>query len=184
LKNLSQNMKTIFITYNPNSSFEQTLAVRLHTIGASSGFRMYLPDRFNSNKVLDDETQSRINKADYVVMFSISPLSTMVKQELEYAFRVLKDKSKIIVIYDKRHGKNLTGEITSHFTPIYMNQFDGVQDKVLNRIIHTIQNKEINAQSRRVAKLKKENANYKALAALFGIGLGLLILGSTAPSKK
>ncbi len=168
-------MRTIFITYNPNSNFEQTLAIRLHTIGASSGFMMYLPDRYNSNKILDEETKFRIKKADYVVMFSISPLSNIVKQEIEYAYSVLKDKSKIIVIYDKLHGKNLTGIITTHFTPIYIDKFDQEQDKVLNQIISTVQSKEN-------LKIKKEKENSNALAALFGIGLGLLILGSS--SKK
>ena len=128
-------MKTIFITYNPNSEFERTLAIRLHTIGASTGFKMYLPDRFNSNRVLDDETKNRISKADYVVMFSISQLSPIVKQEIQFAFSILKDKSKIVVIYDKHRGKNLKGDITSHFTPIYVDQFESGQDKVLSKRI-------------------------------------------------
>ncbi len=175
-------MKTIFITYNPNSEFEQTLAIRLHTIGVSTGFRMYLPDRFNSEKVLDDETKSRISKADYVVMFSTSPLSPIVKREIEFAFSVLKEKSKIVVIYDKRRGKNLAGDIPSHFTPIYIDQSE--QDKVLSEIIGTIQNKEISDQGEQIAKLRKEKENSQALAALFGIGLGLLILGSATTSKN
>jgi len=176
-------MKTIFVTYNPNSEFEQTLAIRLHTIGASSGFRMYLPDRFNSSKILDEETKSRIGRADYVVMFSITSLSPIVKEEINYAFKQLNDKSKIIVIYDKQRGENLTGVITSHFTPIYIDQFDDLgQDKVLSKIITTIQNKEIKSQSKQIVNLKKEKENSQALAALLGIGLGLLILGSAADS--
>jgi predicted RND superfamily exporter protein len=144
---------------------------------------MYLPDRFNSEKFIDEETKSRIRKADYVVMFSISPLSQIVKEEIEFAYSVLKDKSKIVVIYDKQRGKNLTGNITSHFTPIYIDQFDSEQDKVLNKIINTIQSKEISDQTKQIAKLRKEKENSQALAALFGIGLGLLILGS-ASSKN
>lgn len=176
-------MRTIFITYNPNSEFERTLAIRLHTIGASTGFKMYLPDRFNSNRVLDDETKNRISKADYVVMFSTSQLSPIVTQEIRFAFNILKDKSKIIVIYDKNRGKNLKGDITSHFTPIYVDQFENGQDKVLNKIINTIHSKEISNQSQQIVKLKKEKENSQALTALFGIGLGLLILGHASSSK-
>jgi hypothetical protein len=85
--------KTIFITYNPGNQFEQTIAARLHTIGAVSGFRTYMPDRFNSETILDEETKRRINQSDYVVMFSLSPLSTIVKEEIDTAFKHIKDKS-------------------------------------------------------------------------------------------
>lgn len=180
----TNKMRTIFITYNPNSEFERTLAIRLHTIGASTGFKMYLPDRFNSERVLDDETKNRISKADYVVMFSTSQLSPIVKHEIEYAFSVLKDKSKIVVIYDKHRGKNLKGEITSFFTPIYVDQFESGQDKVLSKIINTIHSKEKSNKTQQIAKLKREKDNSQALAALFGIGLGLLILGSVTSSKN
>ena len=44
----------IFSTYNPNIAKEQTLAVRLHAVGATSGFRMYLPERYNSETILDN----------------------------------------------------------------------------------------------------------------------------------
>jgi hypothetical protein len=42
------NPATIFVTYNPQNDFEQTLAVRLQTLGAIHGFNMLLPDRFGS----------------------------------------------------------------------------------------------------------------------------------------
>jgi hypothetical protein len=169
-------MRTIFITYNPDSAFEQTLAIRLHTIGASNGFLMYLPDRYNSSTVLDDETKSRISKADYVVMFSISPLSKIVKQEIEFAFKRLNDKSKIIVVYDKEKGKNLKGDVVNHFSPIYMDKYNGNPDEALHDILKTIRGKEVNS------KIKNDKENSQALLALMGIGLGLLILG--AATKK
>ena len=63
-------LPTIFISYNSNSEFEETLAIRLHTIGAVHGFNMYLPDRFNNKQGISLETQSRINLSDYYILFS------------------------------------------------------------------------------------------------------------------
>jgi hypothetical protein len=182
-------MRTIFITYNPNSEFEQTLAIRLHTIGATNGFRMYLPDRFNSEDVLDDETKSRISKSDYVVLFSISPLSEIVRQEIEYAFGILGDKSRIIVIYDKHRGKNLSGGITTHFTPIYIDQFNSDPSAVLAEILKIVHSKEAGRQAQEVQKLRRESEksgkeNDFSLAALLGVGLMFLVLGSAALAKK
>ena len=49
----------IFISYNPRNHDEETLAIRLHTIGAVNGFNMLLPDRYHSTTVIDDETKRR-----------------------------------------------------------------------------------------------------------------------------
>lgn len=175
---------TIFITYNPNSETEETLAARLHTIGAVNGFLMFLPDRFNSDKIVSDETKARISRSDYFVMFSTKPLSNVVKQEIEFAFNYLHDKSKIIVIYDKQKGKNINGEISNHFTPFYFDKFDNRQDKLLENILNTIERKEKNTTLNSVPQtVKVKNNNDYALAALLGIGLGLLILGIVLPKK-
>ncbi|HTB07234.1 MAG TPA: hypothetical protein VK806_09800 [Bacteroidia bacterium] len=182
-------MKTIFITYNPKSEAERTLATRLHTIGVASGFKMYLPDRFNSEAILSEETKIRISQSNYVVLFSISPLSSVVKQEIDYAFNYLNDKSKIIVIYDKHKGKNLKGDITNHFTAFYHD--DQTQDALLKELLETITHKEqveaSKKQSERIQELqkdidkrKKENA---ALLGLLGVGLGLLILSGGTSNK-
>ncbi|TAF74445.1 MAG: hypothetical protein EAZ53_08635 [Bacteroidetes bacterium] len=165
-------MKTIFITYNPKSKQEQTLAMRLHTIGAVNDFTMFLPDRTENENEISESSKSRIARCDYFIIFSTNQLSTVVKQEIELAFKYLNDKSKILVIYDKQNGKNLTGDIVEHFTPFYFDQSENKQDLLLQKIIGTIKEKEV----------KRTNSN--ALAAILGIGLGLLILGSLSENKK
>ena len=178
---------TIFITYNPNSDLEETLAARLHTIGAVNGFVMYLPDRFNSNKQISNETKVRISRSDYFVIFSTKPLSTIVKEEIEHAFNYLQDKSKILVIYDKEKGKNLTGEISNFFTPFYFDKFNNRQDEMLKDIISTVAHKKKNEiiknQTEQLKVLKKKKDESNALAAILGIGLGLLVLGAIFGKK-
>lgn len=177
---------TIFITYNPNVASEHTLAVRLHTIGAVNGFLMYLPDRYNSDTELDTETQRRINKSDYMVFFSLGTLSPIVKAEIGYAFQHFQDKSKIIVIYDSRKGKNLKGEVTEYFTSFEFNPKSDNQDTLSQKIIDTIFHKQqlaekqalISHQKTEIKRLEKEKENQQALTALLGIGLGLFVLGA------
>ncbi len=98
---------SIFISYNPNSAVEETLAVRLHTIGAVNDFIMYLPDRFDSENQISEESKSRISRSNYFVIFSTKPLSNVVKEEIEYAFKHINDKTRIIVIYDREREKIL-----------------------------------------------------------------------------
>jgi hypothetical protein len=183
---------TIFITYNPKVADEQTLAIRLHSIGAVSGFRMYLPDRYNSDSELDIDTKLRIDAADYVIIFALTPtLSGIVQQEIEYAYSRLQDKSKIIVIYSVR--KTLKGKTMDHFTEIYHNTLEETADTVIERILKTIFDKEKQEQTRLVAIVKKqakeikrlqsEKESQNALIALLGIGLGLAILSNTSKSR-
>lgn len=165
---------TIFITYNPNNNLEQTLAVRLHTIGAVSGFRMYLPDRYNSISVIDSETKRRINEAEYFIMFSTQKLSKIVLDEINYAFNQWKDKSKIIVIYNKKVGKNLSGANTNQFTALHFDPFKDNQEELVMNILDAIRSKE----KRKTKKIREEN---QALKALLGIGIGLYVLSSLSP---
>lgn len=167
---------TIFISYNPNNDLEQTLAVRLHTIGAVSGFRMYLPDRYNSNFILDFETKNKINEAEYFIMFSTQKLSKIVLQEINYAFNQWKDKSKIIVIYDKRLGINLIGADTKQFTAISFDPFRGNQEDLVTNILNEIRSKE----NRKTRKVNDQN---QALKALLGLGISLYILSSIADKE-
>ena len=173
---------SIFISYNPNSEVEETLAARLHTIGAVNGFVMYLPDRFNSEDQISEESQARISRSDYFVIFSTKPLSNLVMEEIEHAFKHINDRTRILVIYDKEKGKNLKGNISNYFTPFYFDQVNNRQDELLQKIINTIvhreQNKELVKKDKQINTLKKQKESSDALAAILGIGLGLFALGA------
>lgn len=166
---------TIFISYNPSSDFEQTLAVRLHTTGAVHGFRMFLPDRYNSETVIDNETKVRIQESDYLIVFSTGPLSAIVKAEVEYAWEAFKDKSKIFVIYTHKKGKNLKGDITKHFTDIYIDPNKSFDKIISNEIMPKIYFKDRSEVEGENEELRKER---NALLALMGIGVGLYLLSS------
>jgi len=153
---------TIFITYNPHNWNEQTMAARLHTIGAASGFRMYLPERSNGNQHVELETVRRINESDYFIIFSFGALSNVVNTEIDIAFNHFNDKSKIIVIYDAFKGKTLGGG-AEHFIPFYFNSQVDHLDTFLKSVIEQI-------------STKKEDNVGKTILALIGIGLGFLIL--------
>jgi hypothetical protein len=180
---------TIFITYNPNEPMEQTLATRLHTIGAVNGFRAFLPDRYNSTSVLDSETERRIQASDYFILFALTPkLSPIVRQEIEYAFQHLQDKSKIIVIYSTR--KNLKGTMTAHFSEIYHNTTEETTDNVIERILKVIFKKQQedwdkafkDAETRKlkseIKKLHAEREQFNAILAFLAIGLGFAVLAN------
>ncbi|NOZ36065.1 MAG: TIR domain-containing protein [Chlorobi bacterium] len=168
---------TIFISYNPDSDFEQTLAVRLHTTGAVNGFKMFLPDRYNSDSEIDTETKARISQSDWLIVFSTGKLSNIVKQEIQYAWKEFNDKSKILVIYNFEKGKNLEGEITKHFTEIYFNPNDDFDKIILGKIFPKIQIKERTENQKEIKEIKQQR---NALLALLGIGVGLLLLGGSS----
>jgi hypothetical protein len=167
--------KTIFISYNPNNDFEQTLAIRLHTIGGAHGFTILLPDRFNSNTKISSETDLRIRSADYFILFSTSQLTPIVQQEVSTAFTHLKDKSKVLIIYDK--VKNL--KHNENCTEVFIDANKDLPQEILNKIITELKNN---------SALKSQNkANDSTISTLGGIllvGLGLLALGSLVGSGK
>jgi hypothetical protein len=128
-------LPTVFISYNPNSDIEQTLAVRLHTIGAVHGFNMLLPDRVGFTQSVSNETKSRILSADYFILFSTTALSATVLEEIRIAASKLHDKSKILVIYDITVGKNLKG--ADNFTEVYISRSSPVEiilEKIISKI--------------------------------------------------
>lgn len=170
---------TIFITYNSNSPSDQTLALRLHAIGAVNGFRMLLPDRSNSNTILDSETKTRINIADYFVLFSSVNMSKIVQDEIAYAFTQWHDKSKIIVVYDKAvGGKNLIN--TNQCTEILIDTRNEPLDMITTHII-----KAINIQQNlTIKKLEQENKNNNELVTFLGIGAGLLLLNALTSKSR
>jgi len=173
--------ETIFITYNPGNEYERTIAARLHTIGAVNDFRMYMPDRFNSETILDEETKRRIENSDYIILFSIGKISKIVKHELNYAFDYFKDKSKIIIIHDKHQEKPL--DISrEYFTVVEFDYLNDNQDEFVKRVIHAI--KPTGSKSKKKTKnVTSEIADnmggviaITALTAIIIIGLGLLLL--------
>lgn len=171
--------RTIFITYNPSNEEEQILATRLHTIGAVNGFRMYLPDRYNSETILDNETKKRIEQSEWVIMFSLSKsLSTIVLKELEYAYKFLKDKTKIIVLYSTKTGKTVK---STHFTEIFFDPYKESVDEVVQNIMKEIFRRE--AKDQQIQILKEKNEEKNAFLALLGIGLGLVIIGAIASRR-
>lgn len=128
-------LPSVFISYNPNSDVEQTLAVRLHTIGAVHGFNMLLPERMGYSQSVSSETKSRILTADYFILFSTSTLSDTVLEEIKIASTKIHDKSKILAIYDLGVGKNLKG--AENFTEIFIDRSSSVET-ILNKIISEI----------------------------------------------
>ena len=168
---------TVFVSYNPGNDFEQTLAVRLHTLGAVHGFNMVMPDRFNGNGKLNSETIFRIRSSDYFILFSTSALTSIVQQEVNTAFAHLKDKSKILIIYNKvknlRHSENCTEVI-----------IDAGKDspqQILNKVIDQIKGSQKGLTKKAIPQ---KDDTVSVLGGILLIGLGLLALDSLFDSKK
>ena len=187
--------KTLFITYNPKNPDEQTLALRLHSIAVTNGFTAYLPDRYDSIAHISQNTKNRILQADYVIMFALTDkLSNVVKEEIEFAYQKLLDKSRIIVVYSTQ--KNLTGSMTEHFTEIYCNPHQENTEKILERIIQQVFSKEFekwdkaieearkNKQKQELKRKEEEKDTLNGILAILGIGVGLVVLASLLSDKK
>jgi hypothetical protein len=164
-------MPAVFISYNPDSEAEQTLALRLHTIGAVHGFNMILPDRSLSSRVVSPETKGRIQLSDYFIVFSTESLSAVVMDEIGIAFSKHHDKSKILVIYDKSRSKKVAG--LENCTEVYIDTREDVLKNV-NDI---------------AAKLKSVNPGTDDLISVLGgillVGVGLFALSEifSAPAR-
>lgn len=148
------------------------MAVRLQAIGSVNGFRMFLPERYYSETILDDETKHRIEASDYYVVFSLGKLSDIVQQEIIYAFNHLRDKSRILVIYDARKSNKKEGHIHDYFHPFY---FDPVNDNVDGLVTQILSH---------VAQKTKKAEMDRAFATLLGNGLGLWALSSLNSSRS
>ncbi len=99
--------------------------------------------------------------SDFFILFSTVTLSKVVQEEINIAFSKHHDKSKILVIYDKARGKNLTG--AENCTEIYIDTREDVL-KIVTEI---------------VSKLKQPQPDNGILSALGGIlliGVGLFAL--------
>jgi hypothetical protein len=166
-------MPSVFISFNPDSDIEQTLAVRLNTIGAVHGFNMLLPDRSPHQKGVSIETRSRILLSDYFILFSTSTLSKEVLSEINIAYSKLHDKSKILVVYDKRVGKNVSG--LENCTEVYIDLNADVH-KILSEILSKV----------KFAQSGKQDSPDWSWIILTGLGLFALanIIEPRAKKKK
>lgn len=175
--NIDMKPTTVFVSYNPGNDFEQTLAVRLHTIGAVHGFNMLMPDRFSVRGQMSNETAFRIKSSDYFILFSTSALTTTVQQEISTAFAHLKDKSKIIIIYNK--VKNL--KHSENCTEVLIDTGKDTPQVILEKVIQEIKQ---NQKGIRKAPIKQEDDASTVLGGILLIGLGLLALDSLFNSKR
>ncbi len=158
-------LPSVFLSYNPHSEFEQTLAIRLHTIGAVHGFNMLLPDRTGFSNIVSSETKNRILLSDFFILFSTGEMSKTVQEEINIAFSKLHDRSKILAVYDLRLGKNIKG--ADNCTEVYI---DSREDplKIVTEITKRIQ---------AVQSTKQGNNSFlSSLGGILLIGLGLFAL--------
>ncbi|MBE2289859.1 MAG: hypothetical protein IAE95_09910 [Chitinophagaceae bacterium] len=169
-------LPTIFLSYNSGSDLEETLAVRLHTIGAVHGFRMLLPDRYDNSELVSAETRNRIVMSDYFILFSTSVLGAQVQEEIAIAFQHLNDKSKIIVIFDRHKGKNIHG--ADNCTQIYIDSRAESTQQILERILAELKSKEIRKPT------KKQTSTEDIVGGILLAGLGLLVLGALLDNGK
>lgn len=161
----------IFVTYNPNNDFEQTLAVRLQTLGAIHGFSILMPDRYEHNIPVSQETLYRIKSSDYFIFFSTSPLTSAVQQEIQAAYEHLHDKSKILIVYDR--VKNLNHSLNC--TEVYINSVTNSVQEILQLTIDSIRQ---NQQTTETTEVKTQQDTVNAIGAIILVGLGLLALNS------
>ena len=95
----------IYITYNPESEVEQTLANDLYNKGRKNGYFIYLPERNYSNKITS-KTKLNIDTSKWFVIFSTSELSETVTQEINYAFQS-KNDNQVILKLSKNRSLNI-----------------------------------------------------------------------------
>jgi hypothetical protein len=167
---------TVFVTYNPGNDFEHTLAVRLHTIGSVHGFNMLMPDRFFGTGPLNNETIHRIKSSDYFIVFSTSVLTQIVQQEVNTAFAHLKDKSKVLIIYNK--VKNL--KHNENCTEVFIDASKDSPQQILDKVIQEIKQNEKGVRT----KVTQQTDTASVLGGILLVGLGLLALDSLFNPKK
>ncbi len=153
---------TLFISYNPNSEIEQSIALRLQTLASLQNVSVLLPDRHGATR-LKESTKARIKEASAFVVFSTASLSKTVKEEIEYARSLRKN---VVVVYDVK--KNVSSRLEG-VTEVSANFERESPDAILKKILE------------RVA-FKSDNQN--AFAALILFGLGMLLLWAMSDDKK
>lgn len=163
---------SIFITYNPSSENEKNIALDLFRKGRQNGYFIYLPERNYFNR-LTQQTKSNIDSSNWFVIFSTSPLSDMVRDEIEYAFKS-KNDNQIIVIYSKHFGKNIdfpaNKPIEMYIDDYDLNSIEKFKDDLFDKI------------SPKAKPQDKEGLS--GLEILLGVGAAILLLGALTSDKK
>lgn len=157
----------IFVSYNPGIKVEESTALRLQTISSLYDVTIYLPDRLGTNQ-LKESTKNRILDSNIFVMFSTKKLSKSVKEEANFA---LANNKKVIIFYDHHIGKNINttkikdkNYIEINYNPERENHID-----ILNKVLNTP---------------NKQDIDKKMLAAIIGVGLGLLLMWYLSDEKE
>jgi hypothetical protein len=184
--------QTIFISYNPDNEAEQKLAVRLQAIGAVNGFRTFLPNRLNSDTLLDTDTQQRIDLSNYYLVCVFNKLSKIVEQELKYALERFGDKARIFVVYDKIAAEKSIKKLKNEFNAVALDPLkeDAEQEvHIFKTILDTLKDKEIEHLKQQNAQLTVQHAKNlelqnKTLLALFLIVISLFTLSILAKKSK
>jgi hypothetical protein len=167
---------SIFLTYNPKVTLEQSTALRLQTIANLYGLRVELPDRMGASAV--ESTQQRISRAAYVVAIALKPIAPAVKEELNYAAQLGKT---IIIIYDEHASKTVNFRNNTNViqTPINFNSPD------IEQVLHKVSSFIAEQQTKNTdIKGADNNDADKSLIALLGIALGALALAAIFSKDK
>lgn len=171
----------IFISYNPDVEIEQSTALRVQTLSSLYNAVVHLPDRSGTTN-LKENTKQRIQDAMVFVMFSTHKLSKMVLDEVNYALQVNK---RVIIFYDKRIGKNLN---TSNIKDAnFLEKFiDPEKDNPADLLNFVLDNGGFvsTASNANLVDKKKDSTANAALAAIVGVGLGLLLLWTLSDDDK
>lgn len=163
---------SIFITYNPDSENEKSIAIDLFRKGRQNGYFIYLPERNFINK-LTTQTKANIDSSNWFVIFSTSPLSGTVREEIEHAFKSKKD-NQIIVIYSNRNGKNINFQGRNP-VEMYINDYD----------LNSIEKFKIDLFERISSKIKpQDKEGLSGLEILLGVGAAILLLGALTSDKN
>lgn len=170
-------LPVVFTTYNPTSRIERTLAIRLHTLGGVHGYKMYLPDRSEGTKKISQETKNRIGAADFFILFSTAnKTSKTVLEEIDIAWNHFKDKSRIIIIYDRPTGKNLQGG--EHCTEIFIDS-EKMSFEDINKIVFSqLSMLKLSIVPAKNLDKPKSDQTSNILGGLILAGVGLLLLGA------
>jgi len=159
--------KSIYISYNPNSTKEEHIAHDLYRKGRQNGYFIYLPVR-GIHKNITLQTKANIDNSDWFVVFSTSELTATVKEEIEYAFNK-KDDSQVIIIYSHHYGKNIDFQGKKPIE-MYVDDYDlNKLEKFKNDLFTKITPKKNSIQ-------KNEGVN--GLKVLLGVGAAILLLNA------